>query len=561
MSNGSSTGSGNHSVPQPSSLPLSCADVAPYLSAFADGELASPMREQVASHVSACETCSARIAHFAEIDIALATLPRSRPSVEVYERIAAAVGGRAGEPAVRESLNERRPIHLRRRVELPQWAEEPLAPVPPAGGRSRLPRWVAAGLPTVAAILLVALTAFAIRGLGTRTPQSVTTTHISSPAITGDPLEQTRSAVQAATVGQSLKFTPILPTYVPGAPTFQSVSARVIADPSGSGVLYLDVTWTLSGSVTQVHLREGPKDSPWLGYTPATSPGLTWQVNPQYQWTPLSVNDGSGRLAIGEQRATEWLAMDVTLTPGDQGATATPGGSQDTPGPGIVPLRLMSLSMDAPFQPLPVPRIIGAPSTPMFHYVGTLAGSSGTIEAYSYGSKSYVEVRTADGTHYIDISDGQQGIRLDPNHHTYQQLPPADLTPATLDQKGVSVFQSADTQARGGVLWYVGETQYGGAAAYDFLVVDEPYLTHAYVDAHSQQIVAVTVELNSSLHPGGTSAASRFSDSGCALYTQVESLPTSTNVDFSTAPPNGYVRGSVPPRVACAAGSSQTIRQ
>lgn len=564
MSNYSNNGPGNRSAPyssQPSSVPLSCADVAPYLSAFADGELTSPIREQVAAHLATCETCSAQLVRYAEIDTVLATLPRTRPSTEVYERIAAAVGGRAGEPAVRESLSQRRPIHLRRRIELPEWAEEPVAPIPSSVGRSRLPRWAAAALPTVAAVLLVALTAVAIRGLGTRAPQSVTTTHISSPAVAGDPLEQTRAAVQAETVGKALAFTPVLPTYVPGAPTFQGVSAQVTADPSGSGVLFLDVTWKLSGSVTQVHVREGPKGSMWFGYTPATTPGLTWQVDPQHQWTPLNMNDGSGRQAVGEQRAAGWLAMDVTLSPSGQGATATPGGNQTTIGQGNAMLRLMSLSMDAAYQPLPIQRIIPVPSTPLFHFQGTLAGPNGSIDAYSYGSQSRVEVRGTDGTHYIDITDGQQGIRLDPDHHTYQQLPPADLTPATLDPLGSAIFIQADTLAHSGGLWYVGEAQYNGAPAYDFLLVDAPNLTHVYVDAHSQQVVAVTVDPKSSVRPGGASAESRFGDSGCALYTLVESLPTTTTLSFSTTPPPNYHSGSVPSGIGCASGSNQTARQ
>src|SRR5947209_1903741 len=153
-----------HSAPQPSSLPLRCADVRQYLSAYADGELASPLRTQIAAHLETCEDCRAQLARYQQIDAALAALPRTAPSAAVFERIAAAVATRPSEPAVRESLSGRRLLHRRREIEVPQWGEEAL-PLAPAGIRpSRLPRWAAAVLPTVAAVLLVAFTAVALRG-------------------------------------------------------------------------------------------------------------------------------------------------------------------------------------------------------------------------------------------------------------------------------------------------------------------------------------------------------------------------------------------------------------
>ena len=63
-----------NSAPQPSSLPLRCADVTPYLSAYADGELAQPLRAQIAAHLETCESCQAQVARYAGIDAALMTL-------------------------------------------------------------------------------------------------------------------------------------------------------------------------------------------------------------------------------------------------------------------------------------------------------------------------------------------------------------------------------------------------------------------------------------------------------------------------------------------------------
>ncbi len=38
-----------------------CDSVAPYLSPFADGELAEPLRSDVASHVNGCGECEALV--------------------------------------------------------------------------------------------------------------------------------------------------------------------------------------------------------------------------------------------------------------------------------------------------------------------------------------------------------------------------------------------------------------------------------------------------------------------------------------------------------------------
>lgn len=526
-------------------LPLRCAEVAPYLSAYADGELAEPLRSQVTAHLATCEDCTAQLARYHAIDAALASLPRTSPSVQVFERVSAAVAERPGEPAVRESLGGR--LRTRHRVvELPAWAAETEARVP--ARPTRVPRWAAAALPTVAAILLVALTAFALRGLGWRPPQRVQTV-ASPPAAIGAPLAQTHAAMQAAMAGKSMPFAPVEPTYVPPIPTFQGVSAQVTADPSGNGALYLDVTWKLNGPITQVHVREGPKSSAWYGYTHATTSGLTWQAG-QYQWTPLAPQDGSGRPAVGEMRDNTWIALDVTPAPKSSFTQAS------------TVLLFMSLSMDLPYQPLPIQGIIPVPSNQMFHYTGQL-GAGGRLEAYSNPSLNalHVEVTRSDGTHYIDISRDQQGIRLDPDHKRYQQRAPASLTQAALDQSATVLFGSADTLARTGELWYLGAAKYNGVGVYDFVLVDALNTTHLYVDQHSNQVVAVSVDPGSSEHPGGPGAVSRFTSAdGCTSYTLIESMPPSSAVNFAPTPLPGYVQGDVPATVSCAGSSAHRTK-
>ena len=156
-----------------------------------------------------------------------------------------------------------------------------------------------------------------------------------------------------------------------------------------------------------------------------------------------------------------------------------------------------------------------------------------------------LEVQTP-GSHFTDIIADQQGIRLAPSTLTYQQMQPASLIPATLDQFGQQIFYYADTDAREGLLWYVGPATYKGAHAYDFLLVEAPRVTHVYVDASSKQVVAVTVDLQGSTQPGGEDAPSWFTNDACINYMLVEYVQQDPSISFSPEPPAGYHRGSVP---------------
>ena len=58
---------------------MSCAEVRPYLSAYADGELAESLRSQVARHLAGCVECAARVESYRSTDALLASLPATAP--------------------------------------------------------------------------------------------------------------------------------------------------------------------------------------------------------------------------------------------------------------------------------------------------------------------------------------------------------------------------------------------------------------------------------------------------------------------------------------------------
>src|SRR5690348_6207183 len=83
---------------------MSCAEVRPYLSAYVDGELAEPLRSQIARHLAGCAECAARIEAYHSTDALLASLPGTAPSPEVFHAVMAAAREENAEPVERETL-------------------------------------------------------------------------------------------------------------------------------------------------------------------------------------------------------------------------------------------------------------------------------------------------------------------------------------------------------------------------------------------------------------------------------------------------------------------------
>ena len=91
-------------TPIPAGASMSCAEVRPYLSAYVDGELAEPLRSQVARHLVGCAECAARAEGYRATDALLASLPATTPAPEVFHAVMAAAREQNAEPVERETL-------------------------------------------------------------------------------------------------------------------------------------------------------------------------------------------------------------------------------------------------------------------------------------------------------------------------------------------------------------------------------------------------------------------------------------------------------------------------
>jgi hypothetical protein len=504
---------------------LDCAAVAPYLSPFADGELAEPLRAKVAAHVAECAECAARLDRIHAVDRLVATLPHTAPSAGVFERtLAAATRNVAADPRAvsREALPGANGATLRRRLRaiIPQQAPAAddtelgeIAERPTLRRRSRAP-WLAASIPAAAALLLIALAATLFNRFPSF-PQQGAISHATPD--TGSSLEQTQHAINA--LADQLAFTPLSPTYLPAgasAPRSEIGPAEQVQANSR----YLDIIWTFpSGPVQSLHLRELPSGLGFDGYTPSsasTTTPLTWSLPQMAGWQPLTSTTCARCLAVGETRATMQLALD-----------AQPRGAA-TPDIAAAWMRLVSLSLDAPYKSLGVSL---APPDGSFalRYHATVADAQGHSWQWDVsvlganGSQQYVRAK-GEGADVTEIINDGSGALLDNATHTYQSLAaplPSALPPHIITQP----LNAAGAYVAAGELWNLGLVQVklpDGRAlnAYDLYWVNAAQPEHIYADATSGQTVALVVTTPSSEHPGGPDGVQTYvSTAACQSYT------------------------------------------
>src|SRR5689334_16828300 len=192
---------------------MRCEDVAPYLSAFADGELPEPLLSEVAEHVAACSACSTTLTRYGEIDALLAGMPRSAPPPEALDEILAVVAVEGEQLERRQTIRSAWGLTTfkRKLVEL----EMPMGNKPPLHIRpTNRSRWVSIAIPAIAAMLLVSVALVTFRWLPNKTQivppiQQPTAT----PAPGSKTLADTVATVKA--IQTQLAFKPVLPTYLP----------------------------------------------------------------------------------------------------------------------------------------------------------------------------------------------------------------------------------------------------------------------------------------------------------------------------------------------------------
>lgn len=536
---------------------LHCADVEPYLSAFADGELAEPLRSEVAAHVRTCDSCADEVDRYQTIDRLIARLPYTRPSPDVFVRVQAAVAQRHSEYVSRERIraataddaNDADDASLNggKRLELPAPVETLAAPKPTPITRGasrnnrrnrkrirRPPAWMTGALPTVAALLLVAVALTLLLRLphGLSLPSA---THTGGPTqSTGAVLKQTGVAI--AQVAPALTFTPTLPTYLPEQAHFSGASIG----PSASGDKsshYLDVIWTFtSGPVSQLRVREAPTRLGFPDYAlaapSATNATLFWGLPQMALWQPLAHPATTTQdMIVGQQRAQVNIVVD-----------ARPSSSSSPQDASVITIaRIVSLSMDRPFMPL---TLRGPDNTATLHFTAAVTNGQRTwqVDTWLKGSpadpnRSEVAHITGPGVNLLDTTLNGQTTRLDENQRLYQTLS-AQLTANALAEPQQNItepFYSATLYIQDGEMWNMGRTQYQGQSVYAFALVNTPGVT-LYANADAKQAVALVAQASVLQTPrvmGSTVPAARLvSTTECqndtVLYTSLEYVASYT---------------------------------
>lgn len=535
---------------------MRCEDVAPYLSAYADGELPEPLHSEVAEHVETCEACSETLARYAEIDSLLAHLPRSAPPPEMLDHILEAVASEDEQAERRRVLQSTWGLTPFKRklteMDMPQVERSSPRNIRP----TRRSRWVSVALPAIAALLLISVTLVTFRWLPSKggTVFPPTNQPTATPAPGSVTLADTLSAVNA--IKAQLSFKPVLPTYLPDGATLANVTIGPRETEISDHVL--DVYWSIGASANVIHLHEAPVSIGLSGYTDTATPAqVAWQIGNAPWRTVRPPETASKNLAVAQTRAGVAIALDVSI-PVNSPQTAT----------GQAMLRLMSLSMDSTYKVIPVApdgssaRILPLKIQEMVaHYTAVALSGNGPV---AWREDVYVApcASTADPCQvrksyslgasgpplYTDIVGGQRLLHLDEAQQIYSWLPmlPADqganLNTTTLPK----LFYLANTYLSSGILWYEGQTNYKGQRVYDLLWTNAPTRTHVYVSTTTHQVVAMSVDSHANIQKGGPIAGT--GSLSCLRYTVVEYIVPDTSTDALLAQtiPTGYTESQEP---------------
>jgi hypothetical protein len=470
-------------TPISAGAPMSCAEVRPYLSAYVDGELAEPLRSQVARHISSCAECSARAESYHANDALLASLPATMPAPEVFHAVMAAAREQNAEPVERETLASPFAGLAARRLGVVR--PEPRKQDTPAAFGARRKSWVATVAPAVAAVLLVSLAALAFRGL----VMAPHTGPAATPTAVGTILERTQAQVDAVDRTVHLPFKPVYPTSAPNGTKGVDVSLGYAND--NKTVIYLDITWTVTSNpnLQAMRIREIRGGYDYPGYTSDTSnSAVSWKLIPGRAWTPLK-SDGHGRItgtvvdsksvAAGEQRGND-LSIAVE-------AVGPPSGNIESL---RQTLRQVTLSLDSPNKLIP---LVSHPTNGLvLHYKAQTQVTTGETPAWSAevyvdpaNDAQYVAVSAYKELRYVDVSQGAQGYRWDARTNTYatgtRSQFSGDMNPnanSNGNSNVLQIFRDPYTLLQSGLLWYSGTAKVGSANVYDYVLVSAPNLTH-----------------------------------------------------------------------------------
>jgi hypothetical protein len=498
------------------------------------------MRSIVAAHAATCEHCGEILTHHQAVNSVFATLRPSAPSPAVLDRVLAVRA--ASEPAQRESLRRRPGTLGVRRLATPLTI--PRVEPRPALALPR-PRsfWQSTALPTLVAVLLISFAFGAFSRvspnlLGGQTGRSVT------PPPQGDAHQQAQAAVASAVAAHPINYTPEVPWNLPPGATFQ----RATVDPvSGT----LDIVWTLTNALAQLHVREAPVAlALWSDYGLSTSSlALAWQLPGKAGWRTGRYASDPSRLAIVQDDGAYSVAVDVSF----RGGFSASAVNFSTQSQATNILRLASLSMDS--RPFATSAIL-APDVQhaVVHYVAQGGSGANHVQSDVYvdpsNSRARVTVSDSHGVLYNDFISDTNDTRYDPRHGVYQRLPQlsAPLGDAPLDWRTANFFSNIDNYLADGELWYVGKLN---ANTDEFALTTAPFRTIVYVNVSSLIVLGAAVDYSASQNVGAVGLVNYFTHNACLSYTSVDYLSSAPATTFS--PPKSYRAGTPPASVACPA--------
>lgn len=529
------------------------------LSAYADGETSASERAAVQAHLESCDTCSAKVAAIQKLSASLAALPRTTPSASVFERTMTAARRIHDTPGgvARERMGGfRRDSFRLRDVRVPDRAPASVTPIAPRRKGWRAP--LSTALPTIAALLLLALTAGLLMrsSLNTSTQLGIATPTATLP--TGQTLDATRLAVSQ--YASELSFTAIAPTWLPSGARLTGAHVTTLA----GGAKALDLLWTGGGSdaTRTVHLREQPGAAPisasdGYGSRQSQATGLGWQVAGASVWRPMPRVEHAGWSGVTQSRGGVTLLLDAEPAPG-----AAP---QDV----VTVLRMLSLSLDAPYT-TPSVAIQPPASGSNVRSVARVVGAAGVVWTWDVTLSADMQQRNATITEasnpQVSVSEittyAGRGILADNVSQVYQIVP----GPTTYSAPPSGVTEIANVTGSYlavGQLWNLGVklTQLPDGTTrevYDLYRVDTALPEHVYADATTGAVVAIVVDANSPVSPGGPGSAQPYvSTAACPPYTVTytalmfepsASLPAN---EFDTTPQPGWTLGSVAAPFSC----------
>jgi Putative zinc-finger len=539
---------------------LRCREVRPYLSAYVDGELDEGLQERIEAHLASCQACSRQVESYRAIEGLLSSLPASGPPPEVLDRVLAATSRQNSERAVRQSLRRpEKPVAPRL---LPAFLiadtnlAAPISRLRNLGARRRGSWIMVTALPTLAALLLVAVTFISFhaqRHLDAKTATTVPT--VSKVA------QMYKTDEKVADVMSQLPFNPQMPTDYPRGMQYQRVGVGTYSN----GAKYLDVFWTLAPPFTTLHLREAGlplAERANLDDVGAESnPLQTWQIPGYSQWQNMSDMVNSGVLVEGVDKFVNF-GFSATLDIGLRGGNLTPYSQSYRSA--VTILRLVSLSIDQQFTPLGA---VGAPNAAqVVHFkmltTGESDGKTYEWEVYWDNLKHLARATLSNSssgaqlyTDYWNYWNGVQVTRCEPQGICEDISSEPSLFATDPSRLSGSVTNFLDYKIipdlLDGELWNTSmipapapsSLGIGNELVYTLAFDDGLYPMSVFVSAATKQVVGITSEVGEQYAPpGGKDAAYPLvgvvPTGGCSPvgYTLIVYLPD--NAQNLKAPPS-----------------------